>query len=160
MAETALPVPAYSSDSVTFAGWRIDGAGDAIFALPAGTSGDVTLVATWIGAQTIAVTATTNDVVTQVEIKVTDEWATNNVAGVTAENVSASADAIQAALNEAFNQAKKLNMQMSVEGIENMEQLTMLRKCGCTEGQGFFLFKPIPVKEYEELVNTDEGKKR
>lgn len=65
----------------------------------------------------------------------------------------------QAALNDVFAQASKLHMQMSVEGIENMEQLTMLRKCGCTEGQGFYLFKPISIEEFEETTNMDPNPK-
>ena len=66
----------------------------------------------------------------------------------------------QTALNEVFVQANKLHMHMSVEGIENMEQMTMLRKCGCTEGQGFYLFKPIPLKEFEELTNAAPAGRR
>ena len=44
------------------------------------------------------------------------------------------------------------------EGIENMEQLTMLRKCGCSEGQGFFLSKPISVQDFEKTMNGELGK--
>ena len=64
----------------------------------------------------------------------------------------------QGALNGVFDQARKLNMNMAVEGIENMEQLSMLRKCGCAEGQGFFLSKPIPVEEFVKHI-TGEGNK-
>ena len=49
-------------------------------------------------------------------------------------------------------------MNLAVEGIENMEQMTMLRKCGCSEGQGFYLSKPIPVAEFEKQM-TGEGEK-
>ena len=66
----------------------------------------------------------------------------------------------QNALNEVFVQASKLHMHMSVEGIENMEQMTMLRKCGCLEGQGFYLFKPIPLNEFEELTNAAPAGRR
>ena len=59
----------------------------------------------------------------------------------------------QTALSEAFIQANKMHMNLIVEGIENMEQLTILRKSGYTEGQGFYLSKPISVKEFEETVN-------
>lgn len=58
----------------------------------------------------------------------------------------------QAALNALFEQARKLKLTLSVEGIESMEQLGMLRKCGCTEGQGFFLSKPVPVEEFESMM--------
>ena len=39
------------------------------------------------------------------------------------------------------------------EAVKNMEQMNMLRKCGCTEGQGFYLSKPISIKEFEDVIN-------
>ena len=62
----------------------------------------------------------------------------------------------QSALNDVFDQARKLHLTLAVEGIENMEQLAMLRKCGCAEGQGFFLSKPASLKEFEALMTEDE----
>ena len=63
----------------------------------------------------------------------------------------------QGALNAVFEQARKINVNVSVEGIESMEQLTMLRRCGCSEGQGFYLSRPIPVEEFEKQI-SGEGK--
>lgn len=34
------------------------------------------------------------------------------------------------------------------EGIELKEQLNMLKKLGCDEGQGYFFSKPIPIEEF------------
>ena len=48
-------------------------------------------------------------------------------------------------------------MHLSAEGIENMEQLATLRKCGCTEGQGFFLSKPVTLEEFEAMMNGDKA---
>ena len=59
----------------------------------------------------------------------------------------------QAALSGLFEQARKLQYSLSVEGIENMEQLGMLRKCGCSEGQGFFMSKPVLLEEFEGMMN-------
>ena len=64
----------------------------------------------------------------------------------------------QSLLNTVFDQAASLKLTLSAEGIENMEQMNMLRKCGCSEGQGFFLSKPISVKEFEEVINGVAGK--
>lgn len=64
----------------------------------------------------------------------------------------------QGALNALFEQARNLHRTVAVEGIENMEQMSMLRKSGCTEGQGFYLSKPVPVEEFEKLVNGDKAK--
>ena len=65
----------------------------------------------------------------------------------------------QSALNSVFDLARKLQVSLSVEGIENMEQMGMLRKCGCTEGQGFFLSKPVSLEQFEGLVSSEKGKK-
>ena len=55
-----------------------------------------------------------------------------------------------------FEQARKLQINLAAEGIESMEQMTLLRKCGCTEGQGFYLSKPMSLEEFEKIMN--EGK--
>jgi len=59
----------------------------------------------------------------------------------------------QGALSAVFDQARKLHLNLSVEGIESMEQLGMLRKCGCTEGQGFYLSKPVSVSDFENAIS-------
>ena len=64
----------------------------------------------------------------------------------------------QGALNAVFDQARKLKMSVAVEGIESMEQLSMLRKCGCSEGQGFYLSKPISTREFEDIISKGSGK--
>lgn len=52
------------------------------------------------------------------------------------------------AIQDVFEQARKLQLTVFAEGIENMEQLTALRKAGCTEGQGFYFSKPLSVEEF------------
>lgn len=64
----------------------------------------------------------------------------------------------QGALNAIFDQGRNLQMTLAVEGIENMEQMGMLRKCGCSEGQGFYLSKPISVQDFESVISGDSGK--
>ncbi len=64
----------------------------------------------------------------------------------------------QASLTAVFDQARKLNMSVAVEGIESMEQLSVLRKCGCQEGQGFFLSKPVSVDDFTAMMNGDSKK--
>ena len=61
----------------------------------------------------------------------------------------------QGVLNSIFDQARSLQMTLSVEGIENMEQMGMLRKCGCSEGQGFYLSKPISVQDFESVISGE-----
>ena len=56
-----------------------------------------------------------------------------------------------------FNQARTLRLNLLAEGIESMEQLTMLRKCGCTEGQGYFFSPPLPVAEFEKNLKVGQN---
>lgn len=51
-----------------------------------------------------------------------------------------------------FEQARKVRMNIVVEGIENTEQMGVLRKCGCNVGQGFYLSKPVPLEQFETLM--------
>ena len=64
----------------------------------------------------------------------------------------------QGILNSIFDQARSLQMTLASEGIKNMEQMGMLRKCGCTEGQGFYLSKPISVQDFESVISGEAGK--
>jgi len=65
----------------------------------------------------------------------------------------------QGSLNLIFEQARNMNMSLGAEGIENMEQMNMLRKCGCAEGQGFFLSKPISLEDFESVISEGEVKR-
>lgn len=56
-------------------------------------------------------------------------------------------------LKAIFDQARKLNVEMLVEGIESTEQVTNLRRIGCTCGQGFHFYKPMPLATFEETVS-------
>ncbi|MBR3764378.1 MAG: EAL domain-containing protein [Clostridia bacterium] len=66
-------------------------------------------------------------------------------------------DGGQSTLTRAFEQARVLKLNLFAEGIENMEQLVTLRKSGCTEGQGFFLSKPVTLEEFEAMMNGDKA---
>ena len=56
-----------------------------------------------------------------------------------------------------FDQARKLRLNLQAEGIESMEQLTALRKCGCTEGQGYFFSRPLSVGEFEKILKVGQN---
>ncbi|MDA0148485.1 bifunctional diguanylate cyclase/phosphodiesterase [Vibrio sp. LaRot3] len=50
--------------------------------------------------------------------------------------------------------AKKLNLQVTVEGIENVSHEEFIISEGCEFGQGFFYGKPMPCEEFEvNLLN-------
>ena len=56
--------------------------------------------------------------------------------------------------------ARSLRMTTTGEGVETKEQMEQLQRAGCTEVQGYYLFRPVPVKELQAcfaapaLVNT------
>lgn len=54
-----------------------------------------------------------------------------------------------------YEQARKMNCPVMAEGIENSEQLAILRNNGCMEGQGYFFSKPISVEEFEKMMNQE-----
>lgn len=56
-----------------------------------------------------------------------------------------------------FEQARTLHLTLTAEGIENMEQMTALRKCGCTEGQGYFLSKPLTLDDFEKKLKEGQA---
>jgi len=51
--------------------------------------------------------------------------------------------------------AKNLNMEVIAEGIENKEQLGILRNLDCNYGQGYFFSKPLISDIIEELMLSD-----
>ncbi len=48
--------------------------------------------------------------------------------------------------------ANRLKMKTVSEGVETEQQLGFLRTCGCTRIQGYLFAKPMPEKEYRELL--------
>lgn len=55
-------------------------------------------------------------------------------------------------IKEAIRLAKKLNMQVVAEGIEQKHQVEFLAEQGCDMIQGFYFAKPMPVEEFEKVV--------
>ena len=73
---TELPVATSDWENHTFAGWSLSGT--VVAAIPAGTAENITLVATWIGAQTIQIDGDGNNETPLNDIKVTDAWLEEN----------------------------------------------------------------------------------
>ena len=53
-------------------------------------------------------------------------------------------------------QARNMQVALVAEGIESMKQMSILRKSGITEGQGFYLSQAVPVEEFEKMMNWRE----
>ena len=47
-----------------------------------------------------------------------------------------------------------LGMEMIAEGVETLEQATYLQKTGCSEMQGYYFYKPMPVQEFEKIMDA------
>ena len=48
--------------------------------------------------------------------------------------------------------AKNLKMSVIAEGVETKEQMEFLYACGCTEMQGFYFGRPVPVEDITQLL--------
>lgn len=56
-----------------------------------------------------------------------------------------------------FDIAKFLNVPVVAEGVEEEEQLFLLKKMGCEFVQGFYFSKPVPPEQFEKFI-VDELK--
>ena len=54
---------------------------------------------------------------------------------------------------------KQLDVNMIVEGVETEEQKQFLLDCGCNNAQGFLFYRPMPVEEFDRLLQTQETEK-
>ena len=52
--------------------------------------------------------------------------------------------------------AKSLNMDIVVEGVETEEQYRYLKTLDCDFVQGYYLFKPLPNEQFEELLGKKD----
>jgi len=48
--------------------------------------------------------------------------------------------------------AHALDIHVVVEGVETVEQMTLLRAMGCEYGQGYFFGRPLTAQEAEEWL--------
>ena len=50
--------------------------------------------------------------------------------------------------------AKDIGLDLIAEGVETKEQETFLFDCGCNVAQGYYYSKPIPLSEFNKLLDT------
>jgi len=55
--------------------------------------------------------------------------------------------------------AETFGMATTAEGVETAAQLDQVRQLGCTDVQGFFYSKPLPVEELERMFRVRLAKK-
>jgi len=61
-------------------------------------------------------------------------------------------------LSSIVRMARYLSLPIVAEGVETMEQARFLDSIGCTLGQGFLYYRPMPVSEFERLLSTPLSK--
>ncbi|RMQ49218.1 Diguanylate cye [Pseudomonas cichorii] len=55
-----------------------------------------------------------------------------------------------------INLAHNLNLEVVAEGVENHEQLALLRSFGCDQVQGYLISRPLPMIELVEYLASNE----
>ena len=60
----------------------------------------------------------------------------------------------QAIVSATLTMANSLGLLVTAEGVENENTVTLLRKLGCDKVQGYYYYKPAPVKDITALLNT------
>ena len=57
-------------------------------------------------------------------------------------------------LSSVIEMADKMNIDIICEGVETEEQVDFLRHSKCDTAQGFFYAKPVPVGDFEDLLEN------
>ena len=57
------------------------------------------------------------------------------------------------------NLAESLSMTTTAEGVETQAQLDQVRELGCTDVQGYFFSKPVPVEDLTRMFSRRAGRK-
>lgn len=55
-------------------------------------------------------------------------------------------------VNTVIGMGANLGMRVVAEGVETVEQLTLLRRQGCVEGQGYFFSPPLQAEDFAALL--------
>lgn len=55
-------------------------------------------------------------------------------------------------IHSVINMSKCLDLETVAEGVETLGQAEQLKEMGCDIAQGFYFSRPIPSKEFEELL--------
>lgn len=61
----------------------------------------------------------------------------------------------QSILSDVIVMAHKLHLEVVAEGIETVEQINRLKAENCDIAQGFLMAKPMPIEEFEALVERN-----
>lgn len=60
-------------------------------------------------------------------------------------------------LRHIITMSQDLGLECIVEGVETAEQVKLLKDCKCYLAQGFYFNRPLPVKEFEQKLESAAG---
>lgn len=60
-------------------------------------------------------------------------------------------------LRHIITMSQDLGLECIVEGVETAEQVNLLKDCKCYLAQGFYFDRPLPVKEFEQKLESAAG---
>lgn len=59
-------------------------------------------------------------------------------------------------IESVINLTKQIAVPLIVEGVETKEQVEFLDGLGCEYVQGYYYYKPLPIKDFEELISKKD----
>ena len=65
----------------------------------------------------------------------------------------------KAVISTIFRLARDLKLKTVAEGIETEEQMEFVTECGCDMIQGYYFYKPMPIAEFESLIEEQNRQK-
>ena len=51
--------------------------------------------------------------------------------------------------------ANIVGIRMIAEGVESKEQMELLQDMGCTYGQGYYFYHPMPIEVFEQILSDE-----
>lgn len=60
----------------------------------------------------------------------------------------------QVVIRNIINMINELGLDMIAEGVETEEQAELLKSYGCNKAQGFLYYRPMPMEEFEQLLDS------
>lgn len=59
-------------------------------------------------------------------------------------------------IESVINMAKQISLPVIVEGVEDEEQSKFLEDLGCRYSQGYYFYRPMPIKKFLEIISDEE----
>ena len=60
-------------------------------------------------------------------------------------------------LESIINMTRNMHLPIIVEGVETQEQINFLSDLGCRYMQGYYFHRPMPVREFEEMIRDERN---